>query len=67
MRMRRNPNTTLQIAAPTPFRCGIMLDGLQGFLTYKKMHPPTTLPWVYAQGPMGVLWGWDFLMSEVHL
>ena len=31
---------------------------LQGYLTYKKMHPPRTLPQAYAQRHRGVLGGW---------
>ena len=30
---------------------------IQGYLTYKETHPPRTLPYAYAQGPAGVLWG----------
>ena len=42
---------------------------LQGYLAHKKLPPPRTLPWAYAQGPKGVgvsLWarypfrGWGF-------
>ena len=38
----------------------VSLGGLQGYLTYKKTHPPRTLPYAYAQGPGGVLGGWAF-------
>ena len=31
---------------------------LEGYLTYKETHPPRTLPYDYAWGPMGVLGGW---------
>ena len=36
-------------------------------LTYKKTHSPRTLSPAYAWGPTGVLGGWRFPMSEVHL
>ena len=40
---------------------------VQGYLTDTKLHPLRTLPWACAQGPMGVLGGWAFLMGEVLL
>ena len=39
------------IAHPKP-------EALHEYLTYKTTYPPRTLPWVYAQGPRGVLGGW---------
>ena len=39
---------------------------IQGYLTYKKTHPPRTLPQAYAWGPRGILGGGRFLMSEVE-
>jgi hypothetical protein len=33
---------------------------LQGYLAYKKTHPPRILPKAYAWGPRGVLGGWAF-------
>ena len=39
----------------------------QGYLAHKKMPPPGTLQKAYAQGPMVVLGGVQFLMSEVPL
>ena len=38
---------------------------LQGYLTYKKTHPPRTLQKAYAYGPMEG--GGCFLMSEAPL
>ena len=63
---------------PTGARCGSLgaarldvagrkLGHVQKYLTYKKTHPPRTLPQApktlpqaYAQGPRGVLGGWAF-------
>ena len=36
---------------------GVWRGGLQGYLTYKKTHPPRTLPEAYAQGPTVFLGG----------
>ena len=40
---------------------------LQGYLAYKKTHPPNTLQQDHALVPKGVLRGWVFLMGEVPL
>ena len=40
---------------------------IQGHLAYKKPHHPRTLQSAYAQGPVVVLGGGHFLMSEVPL
>ena len=40
---------------------------LQGYLAHKKLHPARTIQQAYASGPMVVLGGWAFLMSEVPL
>ena len=40
---------------------------LQGYLAHKKLHPPRTLQQEYAEGPMVVLGGGGFVMSEVPL
>jgi len=36
----------------------------QGYLAHKKQRPPRTLQQAYTLGPMVVLGGWAFLMSE---
>ena len=33
----------------------------------RNAHPRRTLQWPYASGPMVILGGWVFLMSEVSL
>ena len=38
---------------------------MQGYLAQKKPPPRRTLQWPYAQGPMVVLGGWVFLVSEL--
>ena len=40
---------------------------VQGYLAHKKLSPPRTLQWAYAQGPTVVIWGGHFIMSEVPL
>ena len=40
---------------------------LQGYLVYKKTHPPRTLQQDYAYGPMAVLGGGRFLMGKLPL
>ena len=40
---------------------------VQGYLAHKKQPPRRTLQYPYAQGPMVVLEGWVFLVSEVPL
>ena len=40
---------------------------LQGYLAHKKHPPPRTLQWDYTYGPMVILGGVLFLMSEVLL
>ena len=40
---------------------------VQGCIDHEKQPPPRTLRQAYAQGPMVVLGGWVFLMSEVPL
>ena len=40
---------------------------VQGYLTYKKTQPPTTLPYACVEGPMGSLRGGRSLMGEVPL
>ena len=42
-----------RMSLPRPGRA--RLGPLQGYLTYKKTHPPRTLPYVYTQGSMGGL------------
>ena len=34
-----------------------LVEGMHGFLTYKKTHHPRTLPQAYTYGPRGVLGG----------
>ena len=43
------------------------LNGIQGYLAHKKPHPPRTLQSAYISGPLVVLGGGLFLMSEVPL
>ena len=45
----------------------LMSEVPQGHLAHKKEPPPRTLQYDYAQGPMVVLGGGLFLMSEVPL
>ena len=45
----------------------LIIRPLQGYLAHKKLLPPRTLQWAYAQGPMVVLGGVNFFMSEVPL
>ena len=40
---------------------------IQGYLADKKTSPPKTLRYAYVQGPMVVLRGSAFFMSEVPL
>ena len=40
---------------------------LQGYLAPEKQPPRRTLQKPYAYGPMVILGGWVFLMSEVPL
>ena len=40
---------------------------VQGYLAHEKSPPPRTQQQDHAQGPMGVLRGWVFLMGEVPL
>ena len=40
---------------------------LQEYLAHKKTYPPRILPQAYAQGPVAVLGGAWFLMSEIPL
>jgi hypothetical protein len=42
-------------------------SALQGYLAHKKAPPPRTLQHAHASGPMLVLGGGRFLMSEVPL
>ena len=44
-----------------------MIKGSQGYLTYKKTHPPRTLPQAYAKGAKGVLGVGLFRMGEAPL
>jgi hypothetical protein len=39
---------------------------IQGYITYKKTHPPRTLPLAYAQGPRRVLGGWALTELVPH-
>ena len=43
------------------------LNRLQGYLAHKKQPPPRTLQEDNVEGPLVVLGGWVFLMSEVPL
>ena len=47
----------LQTTARACDRCTTYI---QGYLTYKKMDLPRTLPWAYAWGHRGVLGEWAF-------
>ena len=47
--------------------CERALLGCTGYLAHKKHPPRRTLQKPYAQGPMVILWGWVFLMSEEPL
>ena len=38
-----------------------------GYIAHKKHPSRRTLQHPYAEGPMVILWGWVFLMSEVPL
>jgi len=40
---------------------------VQGYLAHEKQHPPRALQLDYAYGPMAVLGGGLFLISEVDL
>ena len=40
---------------------------IQGYLAHKKLRPPRNLQYDYAWGPMVVLGGGLFIMSEVPL
>ena len=40
---------------------------LQGYRAHKKHLPRRTPQYPYAQGPMVILWGWVFIMSELPL
>ena len=67
-RVSRHSHDSLdQILVRLRTKMGSVNFQLQGYLAHKKQHPPRTPQKPSAQGPMVILWGWVFLMSEVPL
>ena len=46
--MSEVPLYTHSVGATRPVACPVRPETLQGYLAYKKTHPPKTLPYAYA-------------------